>query len=76
MDLIAFSNTLHLPKTFAIAVIATYNGMQFTSRERRTLGKYWMSQLELLAITCDFLKAREKSRVRNAISFDVAFHWL
>ena len=33
-----------------------------------------MKQLELLSITCNFLKAREKSRVRVAFGF--ASHWL
>ena len=29
-----------------------------------------------LAITCDLLKARERSRIQGAISFGFAFHWL
>lgn len=74
MDWIASSNPFHLSKTFAIAVTATYHGMQFTSRERQILRSKWMNQLDLLAITCDFLKAREKSRKRDANSFGVAFH--
>ena len=37
-----------------------------------------MNQSEFLAITCNLLKAREKSRVQGAIGFGFAFasHWL
>ena len=37
-----------------------------------------MNQSEFLAITCNLLKAREKSRVQGAIGFRFAFasHWL
>ena len=35
-----------------------------------------MNQSQFLAITCDSLKAREKSRVRGVISFGFASHWL
>ena len=35
-----------------------------------------MSQSELLEITCDLLKAREKSCVQGAIRFGFASHWL
>ena len=35
-----------------------------------------MNQSRLLAITCNSLKAREKSRVRGAIGFGFASHWL
>ena len=35
-----------------------------------------MNQSEFLAITCNLLKAREKSRVQNAIGFDFASQWL
>ena len=35
-----------------------------------------MNQSELLAITCNLLKAREKLLVQDAIGFGVAFHWL
>ena len=35
-----------------------------------------MNQSQLLAITCNSLKTREKSRVRGAISFGFASHWL
>ena len=35
-----------------------------------------MNQLELLAITCNSLKAREKPRVQGEIGFGVASHWL
>ena len=35
-----------------------------------------MNQSEFLAITCNLLKAREKSRVHGAIGFDFASHWL
>ena len=35
-----------------------------------------MNQSQLLAITCNSLKAREKSRVHGAIGFSFASHWL
>ena len=35
-----------------------------------------MNQSEFLAITCNLLKAREKSRVQGAIGFGFASHWL
>ena len=35
-----------------------------------------MNQSQFLAITCNSLKAREKSRVRGAIGFCFASHWL
>ena len=35
-----------------------------------------MNQSEFLAITCNSRVAREKSRVRGAIGFAFAFHWL
>ena len=35
-----------------------------------------MNQSQVLAITCNSLKAREKSRVHGAIGFGFAFHWL
>ena len=35
-----------------------------------------MNQSQFLAITCNSLKAREKSRVHGAISFGFASHWL
>ena len=35
-----------------------------------------MSQSQFLAITCNSLKAREKSRVQGAIAFGFASHWL
>ena len=35
-----------------------------------------MNQSQFLAITCNSLEAREKSRVRGAISFGFASHWL
>ena len=35
-----------------------------------------MNQLELLAITCNSLKAREKPRVQGDIGFGFAPHWL
>ena len=35
-----------------------------------------MNQSEFLAITCNLLKAREKSRAQGAIGFDFASHWL
>ena len=35
-----------------------------------------MNQSEFLAITCNSLEAREKSRVHDAIGFHFAFHWL
>ena len=35
-----------------------------------------MSQSEFLAITCNMLKAREKSRVRGAVGLGFASHWL
>ena len=35
-----------------------------------------MNQSQLLAITCNLLKAREKSRVQGAIGFGFASHWL
>ena len=35
-----------------------------------------VNQLQFLAITCNSLKAREKSRVHGAIGFGFACHWL
>ena len=35
-----------------------------------------MNQSQLLAITCNKLKEREKSRVHGAIGFGFASHWL
>ena len=35
-----------------------------------------MKQLQFLAITCNSLEAREKSRVHGAIGFGFASHWL
>ena len=35
-----------------------------------------MNQSQFLAITCNSLKAREKSRVHGAIGFGFAAHWL
>ena len=35
-----------------------------------------MNQSQFLAIICNSLKAREKSRVHGAIGFGLAFHWL
>ena len=35
-----------------------------------------MNQSQSLAITCNSLKARKKSRVHGAIGFGVASHWL
>ena len=35
-----------------------------------------MNQSQFLAIKCNSLKAREKSRVHGAIGFDFASHWL
>ena len=35
-----------------------------------------MNQSEFLAIACNSLKAREKSRVDDAIGFGFASHWL
>ena len=35
-----------------------------------------MNQSEYLAITCNLLKAREKSHVQGAIGFGFAFNWL
>ena len=35
-----------------------------------------MNQSHFLAITCNLLKAREKSRVHGAIDFGFASHWL
>jgi len=35
-----------------------------------------MNQSQLLAITCNSLEAREKSRVRGAIGFGFDSHWL
>ena len=34
------------------------------------------NQSELLSVTCNLLKAREKSRVQDAIGFGFASHWL
>ena len=34
-----------------------------------------MNQSQFLAITCNSLKAREKSRVPGAIAFGFASHW-
>ena len=35
-----------------------------------------VNQSQFLAITCNWLKAREKSRVHGAIGFAFASHWL
>ena len=35
-----------------------------------------MNQSKFLAVTCNSLKAREKSRVHSAIGFGFASHWL
>ena len=35
-----------------------------------------MNQSKFLAITCNSLKAREKSRLHSAIGFGFASHWL
>ena len=35
-----------------------------------------MNQSQFLAITCNSLQAREKSRVHGAIGFGFASHWL
>ena len=35
-----------------------------------------MNQSQFLTITCNSLKAREKSRVQGAIAFGFASHWL
>ena len=35
-----------------------------------------MNQTQFLAITCNSLEAPEKSRVRSAIGFGLASHWL
>ena len=35
-----------------------------------------MNQSQFLAITCNSLKEREKSRVHGAIGFGIASHWL
>ena len=35
-----------------------------------------MNQSQFLAIICNLLKAREKSRVHGAIGFGFASHWL
>ena len=35
-----------------------------------------MNQSQFLAITCNSLEAREKSRVRGATGFGFACHWL
>ena len=35
-----------------------------------------MNQSQFLAITCNSLEAREKSRVQGAIGFDFAPYWL
>ena len=35
-----------------------------------------MNQSQFLAITCNLLEAREKSRVHGAIGFGFASHWL
>ena len=35
-----------------------------------------MNQSQFLAISCNWLEAREKSRVRGAIAFGFDSHWL
>ena len=35
-----------------------------------------MNQSKFIAITCNFLKARGKSRSQAAIGFGLASHWL
>ena len=41
-----------------------------TTREERA-----MNQSEFLAITCNMLKSREKSRLQGAIGIGFASHW-
>ena len=45
-------------------------------RPTRTGANSGMNQSEFLVITCNFLYAREKSRLQGAIGFGFAFHWL
>jgi len=35
-----------------------------------------MNQSQFLAITCNLLEARKKSRIHGAIGFGFAYHWL
>ena len=35
-----------------------------------------MNQSQFIAVTCNSLKAREKSHVHGAIGFDFASHWV
>ena len=41
-----------------------------------TVAESEMNQPHFLAITCNSLEAREKSRVHGAIGFGFASHWL
>ena len=41
-----------------------------------TRAKSAMNQPEFQAITCNFLKAREKLRAQGAIGFRLSSHWL
>ena len=41
-----------------------------------TTGAHAMNQSESLAVTCNSLEAREKSRVHGAIGFAFDSHWL
>ena len=45
-------------------------------RPIRTGADSAMNQSQFLAITCNSLEAREKSRVHGAIGFGFTFHWL
>ena len=45
-------------------------------RPIRTGANSAMNQSEFQAITCNLLKAREKSRVHGAVCFGFASHWL
>ena len=45
-------------------------------RPIRTEANSAMNQSQFLAITCNSLEAREKSRVHGAIGFGFASHWL
>ena len=66
IDLERFSNDCRQTKTKVITL---------TNHNRNGTNSA-MNQSEFLAITCNSLEAREKSRVRGAIGFGFASHWL
>ena len=65
--------------------LLTYSGFQITVEKRKpqqllrpitTGANSAINQSQFVAITCNSLKAREKSRALGAIGFGFASHWL